>query len=248
MNDIVRKQLQIVVEQAVRPVRVTIARKCRMREEMLAHLLSIYEEETAKAGSDEAALERAKQRFGDPRELCAQLQQSVSRWERFRAFSERLDYRPGESPWRLAVRLFLSTLCGYAVATAATVPIMIARGRASEIPTALRIVLVMALATAALSVAFILLAHALRRVLYGRESDRSLLAAALYLLASLGVFPALAFATYWSLTGDLAASLAHLRFACWFAPVAPVVFVLMARGLAIEWNGREEWEELSLDA
>jgi len=246
MNDTVLKQLKIVVERAVRPVRVTIARKCRMREELLAHLVSIFEEEAAKGGDDEAVLDRAKRRFGDPSELSGQLQESVSRWERFRAFSERLDFQPGESLWRPAMRLFLVTLAGYAIAMAVEVPIMIARGRVNEVPTALRIVFVVGLVSAAFSVAFILLAHGMRRVLYGRESERSLRTAALYVLAALGFFPGLAFVTYWALTGDLAASLSHLRFACCFAPAAPVVFVLMARGLAIEWNGREEWEELDL--
>jgi hypothetical protein len=248
MNDTVLRELKIAVERAVRPVRATIARKCRMREELLAHLGAIFEEEAAKVSDEQAALDQAKRRFGDPSELSGQLQESVSRWERFRVMSERLDPKPGESLWRPAMRLSLFMLAGYAIAMAAAVPVMIARGRASEVPTALRIVLVVGLVSAALSVAFILLAHGMRRVLYGRESERSLRTAAIYVLAALGFFPSLAFVTYWALTGDLAASLSHLRFACWFAPAAPVVFVLMARQVAIEWNGREEWEELEINA
>jgi hypothetical protein len=248
MNDTVLRELKIVVERAVRPVRATIARKCRMREELLAHLLSIFEEEAAKAGDEQGAIDRAKRRFGDSRELSGQLQESVSRWEWFRAISERLDPKPGESLWRPATRLSLLMMAGYALAMAAAVPVMIVRGRANEIPTALRIVFVVGLVSAALSIAFVLLAHGLRRVLYGNPSERSLRSAAVYVLAALGFFPGLAFVTYWALTGDLAASLAHLRFACWFAPTAPVVFVLMARQVAREWNGREGWERLPLDA
>jgi hypothetical protein len=248
MNDTVLRELKIAVERAVRPVRATIARKCRMREELLAHLVAIFEEEAAKGGGDEAALDRAKRRFGDSRELSGQIQDSVSRWERFRAMFERLDPQPGESLWRPAMRLSLIMMAGYAIAMAAGVPLMIVRGRANEVATALRIVFVVGLVSAALSVAFILLAHGMRRVLYGRELERSLRTAALYVLAALGFFPGLAFVTYLALTGDLAASLAHLRFACWFAPAAPAVFVLMARQIAIEWNGRAEWEELPLDA
>ena len=48
MNDEILKELKIVVEQAVRPVRATMARKRQMREELLAHLTAIFEEEVGK--------------------------------------------------------------------------------------------------------------------------------------------------------------------------------------------------------
>ena len=38
MNEVTLKELKIVVERAVRPVRATLARKRKMREELLAHL------------------------------------------------------------------------------------------------------------------------------------------------------------------------------------------------------------------
>ena len=79
MNDVSLKELKIVVERAVRPVRATMARKRRMREELLAHLTAIFEEESAKLADERAALDQAKQRFGDPRELTGQLQETVSR-------------------------------------------------------------------------------------------------------------------------------------------------------------------------
>ena len=80
MNDVTLKDLKIVVERAVRPVRATLARKRRMREELLAHLVSIFEEEAENLGDDRAALLAAKKRFGDPKELTGQLQETVSRW------------------------------------------------------------------------------------------------------------------------------------------------------------------------
>ena len=69
MDDIILQELKRVVEQAVRPVRATMARKRRMREELLAHLVAIFEEETGKLGDEQAALDQTKRRFGDPREL-----------------------------------------------------------------------------------------------------------------------------------------------------------------------------------
>lgn len=248
MNDTTLRDVKIVVERAVRPLRVTIARKCRMREELLSHLLAIFEEEAAKGDGDAAAVDRARRRFGDPTELSGQLQASVSRWERFRARAEGLDIRPGQPILRPALRLFLLMLAGYAVAAAAAVPVMIARGRANEIPTSLRIVLVVGVVTAAFSALMMVLVDRVRRALYGRESQRSLRSAALWVLASVGFFPGLAFSVWGALMGDLATGLAHLPLAAPFAPVAPVVFVLMARAWAAKWNEHEAWERLPLDA
>ena len=75
MNDQVLNELKIVVERAVRPVQATFARKRKMREELLAHLVSIFEEEAGRQGDERAALERAEERFGDLRELSKQLQE-----------------------------------------------------------------------------------------------------------------------------------------------------------------------------
>jgi hypothetical protein len=113
MNDVTLKALKIVVERAVGPVRATMARKRRMREELLAHLLAIFDEEVEKLGDQQAALEQAKQRFGDPRELTTQLQQAVPRWDRYRSIVENMGYRPGESAWHLAAKHFLAMLLIY---------------------------------------------------------------------------------------------------------------------------------------
>ncbi len=52
MDDVILQELKRVVEQAVRPVRATMARKRRMREELLAHLTAIFEEEAGKLGDE----------------------------------------------------------------------------------------------------------------------------------------------------------------------------------------------------
>ncbi len=70
----------------------------------------------------------------------------------------------------------------------------------------------------------------------------------LYALASLPLFPAFALLACGALTWDLEASLAHFRFACWLAPAAPVVFVLMARPMAHESLDEEDWANLEIDA
>lgn len=126
MDDIILQELKRVVEQAVRPVRATIARKRRMREELLAHLTAIFEEEAGKLGDARAALNQAKRRFGDPRELTGQLQQAVPRWDRCRAILEQMGWRPGESTWHLAGRHFLVMLVIYGVALLVALPLTFA--------------------------------------------------------------------------------------------------------------------------
>jgi hypothetical protein len=113
MNDVTLKELKIVVEWTVRPVRATMARKRKMREELLAHLGSIFEEEAEKLGDQQAALEEAKRRFGELKELTGQLQQAVPRWDRWRSILENMGYRPDESAWHLAAKHFLVLLTLY---------------------------------------------------------------------------------------------------------------------------------------
>ena len=77
MNESTLTQLKVIVERAVRPVRASTSRKRKMREELLAHVVGVFEEECARLGDDRAALERTALRFGNPAEVTAQLQESV---------------------------------------------------------------------------------------------------------------------------------------------------------------------------
>ena len=96
----------ILVERAVRPVQAGPKRKLRMREELLAHLTSIYDEEVARLGDEAAARAEAARRFGDPAALTSDLQATVT-------FPERLDFRlnrlvgwqPGEGSMKSSARL-----------------------------------------------------------------------------------------------------------------------------------------------
>jgi hypothetical protein len=44
MNESTLTQLKIIVERAVRPVRASIARKRKMREELLAHVVGVFDD------------------------------------------------------------------------------------------------------------------------------------------------------------------------------------------------------------
>ena len=77
------KALKIHVERAVRPLCASPLRKDRMREELLAHLSGIYEQECERLGACPEALARAQERFGDPAGLSKALQEAVPWLEKF---------------------------------------------------------------------------------------------------------------------------------------------------------------------
>lgn len=102
----------VLVERAVRPVAAGPKRKMRMREELLAHLDGVYQEELARLGDETEARAEAVRRFGDPATLTADLQRSVSFRDRLDGRLNRLfGWRPGEP-----VALFAGRLAGLVAA------------------------------------------------------------------------------------------------------------------------------------
>src|SRR5439155_17984898 len=77
MNDFDR-----FVEQAVRSIHASTARRQAMREELLAHLQAAFEQELARHHHVPTAVQAALQRLGDVEDLAAQLQASVPFLER----------------------------------------------------------------------------------------------------------------------------------------------------------------------
>jgi hypothetical protein len=106
MNDLTLTQLKIIVERAVRPVRASLSRKPKLREELLAHVSAVFEEERTRLGEERAALEQTAQRFGNPHELTVQLQQSVPASDAIHSFLDKIWFRPGET-WLRRVRRYL---------------------------------------------------------------------------------------------------------------------------------------------
>jgi hypothetical protein len=100
MNQSTLTQLKIIVERSVRLVRASTSRKRKMREELLAHVSGVFEEESARLGDDRAALERTALRFGDSAEVTGQLQDSVPASDGVMRF---LEGRPGDSMLRGAL-------------------------------------------------------------------------------------------------------------------------------------------------
>jgi hypothetical protein len=223
MNEETLTQLKVAVERAVRPVRATFARKRKMREELLAHLVSIFEEETERVGDEQAALAGAKRRFGDPRELTTQLQQAVPRWDRCRSILENMGYQSSESAWHLAAKHLLVMLLIYS----AYLPLwMLACGNLRNLGPveAQRIgalaligaVPLIALVNVILSIVLAPLLYKIGPVLASKRWGRILLAVLCGLLVVLcGLAPAI--------TG------------------AAVLFILMARQAVKQWRYQADW-------
>ena len=98
-------EFMIHVERIVRPIQAMDDRKDRMREELLAHLETSFEQERAKQTDESLARQRAIASLGDPVQLRNELQDSVSRMERFKARIERLfNWHAPEPAWRYTLR------------------------------------------------------------------------------------------------------------------------------------------------
>jgi ATP-dependent Clp protease ATP-binding subunit ClpC len=107
----VRIEQMRTVEKIVRPVRASTPRKRKMREELLAHLSAIYDQELVRLHTPGAALKAAAERFGNPGELTEQLQAALPFRERMDHFVERwFAWRALESVARYALRQSLITL------------------------------------------------------------------------------------------------------------------------------------------
>jgi hypothetical protein len=113
-----------LVERIVRPVRAGTARKRKMREELLAHLTAIYDQELERVRDPDAALRVAAERFGEPADLTRELESSLPVAARIDYFSERmLGWRAPESAARYLARMAgaVFLLLGVVVALLATI-------------------------------------------------------------------------------------------------------------------------------
>jgi DNA-binding MarR family transcriptional regulator len=145
----VRLEQMKIVERAVRPIQASTPRKRKMREELLAHLSAIYEQELTKLGNPQAALQAAAQRFGEPSELAQDLQIALPGHERISYFIERfVAYRAPESAARYSFRMAVHTFVLLAaVLGIVTVGLCVRYGWVDEVKVVLRAMAVIALLT-----------------------------------------------------------------------------------------------------
>ena len=206
--------------------------------------MSIFEEEACH-GDEQAALERTKERFGDPRELSSQLQQTVPAWNRFRFLVEKLRLEPGESLLHFAAKNLLVTLLAYAFVVPPFVP-RLSVVWVLNIGLLVRTLLVVGIAAAAFSFVFVVVADRMARSICGSNSERSTRKAGLYSLASLAVLPVLTFLVYWSLPIEGSTRLFHLLLSCIIAPAIPILFLLVGRQQVEQSRYECEWADLGI--
>jgi hypothetical protein len=243
MNESTLTQLKIIVERAVRPVRASTSRKRKMREELLAHVTAVFEEES-KLGDESAALERTAQRFGTPVELTHQLQAALPTGDTAAWFIEALIGFPPRAPaLRQAARHGLLTS---AILAAAVVIMFVVMGRWSEWLTLERLPAVLTpLYMGVLMFCATLLGRCMSSALFGpngRDWPRVIaLGVAAWLLV-----PGVTVAWCFMFTGDFVSSLhevAPLLLPGFLAPPA----LLIAVGACIsEIRHHEEWARLPM--
>jgi ATP-dependent Clp protease ATP-binding subunit ClpC len=247
MNEAILMQLKILVERAVRPVRASVLRKRKMREELLAHVSGVFEEE-AKLGDEQAALARTQERFGQAAELTGQLQASVPRGDDIHRFAENLvGYGSGESALRLAAQAAAAVGAVSSILLVIAILVQSLRGQGSEWLTVARVPSLLApLWGAFLAFCGALLYHGMRQALFG-PAGRSWLRAGLIAAAAWLLIPATTFALCLAVTADLQGSLWDVVPLLPHGVLVPVVMVAVACVLGSECRHDREWTSLQID-
>ena len=244
MNESTLTQLKILVERAVRPVRASTGRKRKMREELLAHVSAVFAEE-AKLGGESDALQRTEQRFGNPGELTAQLQESVPFGDYFPWFVETLVGFPArESTLRRAIRH--AAVIGGASTVYVAVAILASSNRSEWLTTARAPPLYAAFIVAFLIFSGTLITGAMRRALYG-PGGRSWFLAGVVSVAALLFIPATMFAFCVAFSGDVAASFWDVVPSVPAGVLAPVGLALLVVASDAEVRYDQEWSSLPID-
>jgi hypothetical protein len=237
MNESTLTQLKIIVERAVRPVRASTSRKRQMREEILAHISGVFDEESAKL-DEQAALERTAQRFGSPAEVTAQLQESVPASDGIRRFWEG---RPGESALRAGFRIAgVAGILGLVVFAG----LLFVGGWVSHWPPeALLLCVVGVLALPAYLFGLALLTDWMGKAL-GRSRLKVALVAAGSWVFTMSWCAALTWRT-WPAEPDY---LNAILFVAWLTPVALLFPYALAKSSAVRNRYHEEWARLPIEA
>jgi hypothetical protein len=246
MNETTLTSLKILVERAVRPVQASAVRKWKMREELLAHVVGVFEEE-AKLGDEQAALARTQQRFGQAAELTGQLQASVPPSDRAERFFENLFGGSGQSALRLAARLAAALgALSFIVPLGITILIHGRRGwlTVARVPA---LPFLIPLCTAFLSFCGALLIQGMRQALFG-PAGRSWLRVGLVAAVAWIVIPVTSFALSLAVTFDIQRSLWEIVVPLLPSNVlAPVALIGLVYALKSECRHDREWARLDID-
>jgi hypothetical protein len=245
MNESTLTRLKVIVERAVRPVRASTARKRKMREELLAHVVGVFEEE-AKLGDERAALARTQERFGQAAELTGQLQASVPPSDRFERSAENFLGGSGQSALRLAARFAAAGGVLVSVLLVIMILIHVLRGQGSEWLTVARVPSLLApLWSAFIAFCGTLLIHGMWQALYG-PAGRSWLRAGLVAVAAWLLVPVSSFALCLAFMADIQKSLWEVVPLLPYGVVAPVALVAVTYLVRSEFRDDREWTRLDI--
>jgi hypothetical protein len=236
MNESTLNQLKILVERTVRPVRASISHKVKMREELLAHVSAVIEEEAAGLDNEQAALERTAQRFGNPAELTGQLQASVPTSDFLLRFLEGVVLRTDESTLRRAVWFAVV----FFVSAVFLLPAFLVQGRMIEWP------LIIAFESTVFY--FVLSSDRMRQALdvdgaKGRTWRRAFVVAA----ASCFLIPGVTFGLSLTFSGDVRSSLTDVLPLLPAVVLTAVFFVVPVCCFATEFRSHREWMSLQIN-
>jgi hypothetical protein len=249
MNESTLTQLKIIVERAVRPVRATTSRKRKMREELLAHVTAVFEEE-AKLHEESIALARTAARFGNVGELTRQLQAAVPASDAAAHAVESFVVVATQEPvlhraWRYAVAVGVFCTC---LLAAYILVFGLVTGSWGEWVTLARLPSILTpvwMATLIFVATF--LEHGMRQALFGPGGRSWLRAIVIGLLAWLLV-PGLVLAWEIAVSGVFLASLLDTLPLFLTGALAPIALVGIVAALIPEIRYINEWANLPIDA
>ncbi|MBA3312831.1 MAG: hypothetical protein M3552_17440 [Planctomycetota bacterium] len=240
--------LKVIVERAVRPVRATLERKKRMREELLAHVTEVLDEEVGKSADAQAAIAATARRLGNADEIAAELQRTVPAYDRFFFAMERITLaRPEEGVVRRALRwaVFVATMNGLA-ASCVSMPVGLFSGKWIGLVPLTLVLATLVFGSAIMTFQFVLLGSLLRSVLFV-PGHRSPLKVCLVSLGSLLLPILTVFLLYLGLTGDVTWSIAMLGRSVVVVPLIPLILFFVTWKFDEERKYLDEWASLPIE-
>ncbi|MBN2296649.1 MAG: hypothetical protein JXM70_29745 [Pirellulales bacterium] len=247
MNDSTERELMVIVERAVRPVRASVSRKRRMREELLEHLAAVFESEMEQNTDIQAGMERARRRFGDPAKLTEELQQAVPWWDRANYICDIARLEPGDSLIHFFARLAVMVMTIFFAVMLAlwlvVLPAWIAEGKFGRetlfVATGIWIV---GMFFVVFPFIFISVAKRTGRALYGEPGQRSKWLAVRWILAAMLVFLPLFFWTFAIFINTSGWGVAAFWFTCFLSLTFSLILLYFSRQ-----SSDAQWANLELE-
>lgn len=246
IDSAVELRFKVAVERSVRSLAATFARKRLLREELLAHLHSVYHDVLTDCSSPEEACQRALARFGNPLELAGELQAVVPRSDRLLSRVQWTPRPADMTPWGM-LRWMLVFTVGFNTIAVALMALLqwLEIGRAQSSP--FLGLTVMAVCGIVVFYPFQLISMRVgelsleRRLAWNRESFRLLLAASVCLPMWLTLI-------YWGLAGELSIPWRVLGPAYAAGLVlGPLLAVVQGRHFVENRRYIEQWAALAIE-